>query len=297
MALRYVAGLAAPGEAVGVIAAQSVGEPSTQMTLNTFHFAGRGEANVTLGIPRLREILMAAAKVIGTPVMTLPLRPERCYRPPPSPQRTRPRPSLRSRYRLPRVYSDSHELQELDGLLLCLRMSVFRIRRTNRESAEELAGRLRMIVFAELVSDVRVTERPFKLVQRGGGDAVPSRSFEVRCTVRAAGLNGGPKPKAGEATFEEVKAAFEREFLKSLLAIMKVELKRATSIVRHFSHRSLNPMVMKRIHPASLTFLCSLLRRGPSSGVPLDSEAKGGHGRRLGRGGRRRRWRGGGGRS
>ncbi len=46
--------LAAPGEAVGVLAAQSVGEPSTQMTLNTFHMAGRGEANVTLGIPRLR---------------------------------------------------------------------------------------------------------------------------------------------------------------------------------------------------------------------------------------------------
>ncbi len=33
---------------------QSVGEPSTQVTLNTFHFAGRGEMNVTLGIPRLR---------------------------------------------------------------------------------------------------------------------------------------------------------------------------------------------------------------------------------------------------
>ena len=47
-----------PGEPVGVLAAQSIGEPSTQMTLNTFHFAGRGEMNVTLGIPRLREILM-----------------------------------------------------------------------------------------------------------------------------------------------------------------------------------------------------------------------------------------------
>ena len=35
-------------------ACQSIGEPSTQMTLNTFHFAGRGEMNVTLGIPRLR---------------------------------------------------------------------------------------------------------------------------------------------------------------------------------------------------------------------------------------------------
>jgi len=37
---------------VGLVAAQSIGEPSTQMTLNTFHFAGRGEMNVTLGIPR-----------------------------------------------------------------------------------------------------------------------------------------------------------------------------------------------------------------------------------------------------
>jgi DNA-directed RNA polymerase I subunit RPA1 len=45
------------------------------MTLNTFHTAGQGgAANVTLGIPRLREILMTAAAKIKTPVMTLPLR-------------------------------------------------------------------------------------------------------------------------------------------------------------------------------------------------------------------------------
>ena len=75
MNYRYLNQLAAPGEAVGCIAGQSVGEPSTQMTLNTFHFAGRGEANVTLGIPRLRELLMAAAKKLATPVMTLPLLP------------------------------------------------------------------------------------------------------------------------------------------------------------------------------------------------------------------------------
>uniref|UniRef100_A0AC35TWK5 DNA-directed RNA polymerase subunit n=1 Tax=Rhabditophanes sp. KR3021 TaxID=114890 RepID=A0AC35TWK5_9BILA len=57
-----------PGENVGLLAAQSIGEPSTQMTLNTFHFAGRGEMNVTLGIPRLREILMTASKSISTPM-------------------------------------------------------------------------------------------------------------------------------------------------------------------------------------------------------------------------------------
>ncbi len=54
MELKYARAGVAAGEAVGVLAAQSVGEPSTQMTLNTFHMAGRGEANVTLGIPRLR---------------------------------------------------------------------------------------------------------------------------------------------------------------------------------------------------------------------------------------------------
>lgn len=69
----YMKMLAQPGEAVGLLAAQSIGEPSTQMTLNTFHFAGRGEMNVTLGIPRLREILMTASANIGTPSMDLPL--------------------------------------------------------------------------------------------------------------------------------------------------------------------------------------------------------------------------------
>ncbi|KAG0475189.1 hypothetical protein HPP92_014875 [Vanilla planifolia] len=71
--LKYLSSLAEPGEGVGVIAAQSIGEPSTQMTLNTFHLAGRGEMNVTLGIPRLTEILMNAKVDISTPVMTCPL--------------------------------------------------------------------------------------------------------------------------------------------------------------------------------------------------------------------------------
>jgi DNA-directed RNA polymerase I subunit RPA1 len=64
--------LSSAGDAVGVIAAQSIGEPSTQMTLNTFHHAGRGEANVTLGIPRLRELLMTATKEIRTPYIKVP---------------------------------------------------------------------------------------------------------------------------------------------------------------------------------------------------------------------------------
>ncbi|NXI55259.1 RPA1 polymerase, partial [Chloroceryle aenea] len=71
--LKWQRSLCDPGEAVGLLAAQSIGEPSTQMTLNTFHFAGRGEMNVTLGIPRLREILMVAAANIKTPTMSVPV--------------------------------------------------------------------------------------------------------------------------------------------------------------------------------------------------------------------------------
>ncbi|KAG7461546.1 hypothetical protein MATL_G00192190 [Megalops atlanticus] len=71
--LKWQRALCDPGEAVGLLAAQSIGEPSTQMTLNTFHFAGRGEMNVTLGIPRLREILMIASSNIKTPMMTIPV--------------------------------------------------------------------------------------------------------------------------------------------------------------------------------------------------------------------------------
>ncbi|XP_045773267.1 DNA-directed RNA polymerase I subunit RPA1 [Maniola jurtina] len=75
MNAKYLASLAEPGEPVGLLAAQSIGEPSTQMTLNTFHFAGRGDMNVTLGIPRLREILMTASAKLKTPNMDIPFHP------------------------------------------------------------------------------------------------------------------------------------------------------------------------------------------------------------------------------
>jgi len=59
-----------PGESVGLISAQSVGEPGTQMTLNTFHFAGVAEFNVTVGLPRIIEILDGRKK-IKTPMMEI----------------------------------------------------------------------------------------------------------------------------------------------------------------------------------------------------------------------------------
>jgi DNA-directed RNA polymerase subunit A' len=67
---NYDFSLVEPGEAVGTIAAQSIGEPGTQMTLRTFHYAGVAELNVTLGLPRLIEIVDARRQP-STPVMNI----------------------------------------------------------------------------------------------------------------------------------------------------------------------------------------------------------------------------------
>ena len=60
------------GTAVGALCAQSIGEPGTQMTLKTFHFAGVAAMNITLGVPRIKEIINASKK-ISTPIITASL--------------------------------------------------------------------------------------------------------------------------------------------------------------------------------------------------------------------------------
>ncbi|KAL8591010.1 hypothetical protein ACOMHN_021775 [Nucella lapillus] len=65
---KYEQATIEPGEAIGAITAQSVGEPCTQMTLKTFHFAGVASMNVTLGVPRVKEIINASKK-IQTPIV------------------------------------------------------------------------------------------------------------------------------------------------------------------------------------------------------------------------------------
>ncbi|WP_456475362.1 DNA-directed RNA polymerase subunit A'' [Candidatus Pyrohabitans sp.] len=72
---RYRFAKVEPGEAVGIVAAQSMGEPSTQMTMRTFHYAGVAELNVTLGLPRIIEIVDARKKP-STPMMTIHLEEE-----------------------------------------------------------------------------------------------------------------------------------------------------------------------------------------------------------------------------
>jgi len=60
---KYFKSLVTPGECLGVISAQSIGEPTTQMTLNTFHYAGIAEKDVTRGLPRFNEIINSAKHI------------------------------------------------------------------------------------------------------------------------------------------------------------------------------------------------------------------------------------------
>lgn len=65
---KYTRSIIEPGTAVGALAAQSIGEPGTQMTLKTFHFAGVASMNITQGVPRIKEIINAS-KNISTPII------------------------------------------------------------------------------------------------------------------------------------------------------------------------------------------------------------------------------------
>jgi DNA-directed RNA polymerase II subunit RPB1 len=72
---QYRKSIANPGEMVGTISAQSIGQPATQMTLNTFHYAGVSAKNVTLGVPRLKEIINVL-QAVKTPSLTIYFRKE-----------------------------------------------------------------------------------------------------------------------------------------------------------------------------------------------------------------------------
>ncbi|EGF76498.1 hypothetical protein BATDEDRAFT_14837 [Batrachochytrium dendrobatidis JAM81] len=71
---KYIRAVVQPGTAVGAVGAQSIGEPGTQMTLKTFHFAGVASMNITLGVPRIKEIINAS-KTISTPIIDAKLAP------------------------------------------------------------------------------------------------------------------------------------------------------------------------------------------------------------------------------
>ena len=75
---KYNKAVVEPGEAVGIIAAQSLGEPGTQLTLRTKHYAGAIEVSVGSGIQRVEEIVDGRSKA-KYPVMTIFLNEENCF--------------------------------------------------------------------------------------------------------------------------------------------------------------------------------------------------------------------------
>jgi DNA-directed RNA polymerase II subunit RPB1 len=76
--LKYKKAFISASEMVGAIAAQSIGEPATQMTLNTFHLAGVGKPGVTRGVPRLKELLHIS-KNIKSPSLTIYVKKPEAY--------------------------------------------------------------------------------------------------------------------------------------------------------------------------------------------------------------------------
>lgn len=70
--MKYNKAHVEPGQSVGAVGAQSIGEPGTQMTLKTFHFAGVAGMSITEGVPRIKEIINAS-KSISTPIITCDL--------------------------------------------------------------------------------------------------------------------------------------------------------------------------------------------------------------------------------
>lgn len=69
---KYHRAIIEPGEPVGAISGESFGEPATQMTLKTFHFAGVASMDITQGVPRIKEIINASAS-ISTPIISVEL--------------------------------------------------------------------------------------------------------------------------------------------------------------------------------------------------------------------------------
>lgn len=69
---KYHRAIIEPGEPVGAISGESFGEPATQMTLKTFHFAGVASMDITQGVPRIKEIINASTS-ISTPIISVEL--------------------------------------------------------------------------------------------------------------------------------------------------------------------------------------------------------------------------------
>ncbi len=147
------------------------------MTLNTFHMAGRGEANVTLGIPRLREILMTAASKIKTPVMTLPLRKgARAWRSAVARSLACRRSPTSAFLLAPPAKDRGWDLGAAPRHAGGAPHWCAAADRGSVTDANVLAGRMRRLRLAECLAGISVEERPVCMGDAGGGY---SRSYTV----------------------------------------------------------------------------------------------------------------------
>ena len=161
------------------------------MKLNTFHLAGHGGANVTLGIPRLRELLMTAAANIKTPSMLLPLK-----------NGTDKEHATKAANVLRRVTLDEVVHHALP---------------VSAEERAHTGGK------AATVRGVKVTER---LCEDYPGSGIWSREYRVRLTMQPSAL----LTSALGITAEDVKHAVGKTFVPKLLAAVSKELKKAGAI-------------------------------------------------------------------
>jgi DNA-directed RNA polymerase III subunit RPC1 len=120
---KYARSMMEPATAVGAVGAQSIGEPGTQMTLKTFHFAGVASMNVTLGVPRIKEIINASKK-ISTPIIdaTLESKAGGYGTPEDAPEdvKKQARISCEAAARVVKVRIEKTSLGDVSRLLLCI---------------------------------------------------------------------------------------------------------------------------------------------------------------------------------
>ena len=167
-----------PGEPVGIVAAQSIGEPGTQMTLRTFHYAGVAELNVTLGLPRLIEIL-DVRRTPTTPLMTIYLQKKFAK------ERERAV-EIAQRIEMT-VIEDLVSQFEIDLINRQLILSLNRVRlRQKGVKAEEIAQKIRDELHVEAVlDDSKIKVRP----KEGGMSALRELQGKIR-SIPLRGVEG-----------------------------------------------------------------------------------------------------------
>ncbi|KAF7991817.1 hypothetical protein HCN44_010618 [Aphidius gifuensis] len=143
---KYMKSKVEPGTAVGALAAQSIGEPGTQMTLKTFHFAGVASMNITQGVPRIKEIINATAK-ISTPIVSVKLEVDN------DPDKARIVKGLIERTTIGEITEFMEEIYRPDDCFLLLKLA------TNRMQLLQLQVNAESIRFSLIKSKLKLNPR------------------------------------------------------------------------------------------------------------------------------------------